>query len=229
MINRRLCKSKKFARLKSDRSRVLYVLMYTHTDCEGRINGDPEEIKTDCCPYLRYSKQKIAESVIDLADVELIKLYEVDYKPYIEFVDFDVNQPGLRKDREAPSTMPSPELVGSKSGATPALYLSLKLRLIKEVIKEEKEIDFDAENYIFLNIKDKDLIFWKTTYPACNIESELNKMADWLISNPKKRKKNYRRFISNWLSRTQDKGGSKTSTADEIDAWAEKQARKEEK
>ena len=107
--------------------------------------------------------------------------------------------------------------------------ITTKERDTKETITKENRTDFDFENYVFLNIKDKDLIFWKTTYPACNIESELNKMADWLISNPKKRKKNYRRFISNWLSRTQEKGGSKTSTADEMDAWAKRQAEKEKK
>jgi len=31
--------------------------------------------------------------------------------------------------------------------------------------------------------------------------SELEKMNAWLVSNPKKRKKDYPRFINNWLSR----------------------------
>lgn len=93
----------------------------------------------------------------------------------------------------------------------------------------EPKIYFDFEKREWINTKDKDLIFWKTTYPACNIEAELRKMADWLISNPKKRKKNYRRFITNWLSRTQDKGGSTTTSEDEMDAWAKRQAEKEKK
>ena len=36
-------------------------------------------------------------------------------------------------------------------------------------------------------------------------------MREWLLANPSKKKKNYRRFITNWLTRTQDKGGSKKS------------------
>ncbi|GAH01811.1 unnamed protein product, partial [marine sediment metagenome] len=35
-----------------------------------------------------------------------------------------------------------------------------------------------------------------------------SKNIEWLLANPDKRKKNYRRFIVNWLTRTQDKGGS---------------------
>ena len=34
-------------------------------------------------------------------------------------------------------------------------------------------------------------------------------MKEWLLSNPSKRKGNYRRFITNWLSRSQERGGSK--------------------
>jgi len=104
-----------------------------------------------------------------------------------------------------------------------------KNRIDKKKVEAAKAIYFDFEEVKWINIKDKDLIFWKMIYPACNIESELNKMADWLLSNPDKKKIRYRRFISGWLSRTQDRGGSKTASTDEINAWAEKQAKKEKK
>lgn len=127
MINKRLCKSKKYAQLTSDRSRVLYVLMYINADREGRVDGDPEEIKDEFCTKLKYTHRKIAESVIELHDVGLIKLYEVNDRPYIQFLEFDKYQPGLRKDREATSEIPDP--VRSRSGLTPSLYLSLSLSL----------------------------------------------------------------------------------------------------
>ncbi|KKL74300.1 hypothetical protein LCGC14_2066250, partial [marine sediment metagenome] len=34
-------------------------------------------------------------------------------------------------------------------------------------------------------------------------------MKEWLRSNPDKKKSRYRRFITNWLSRSQERGGSK--------------------
>jgi len=46
-------------------------------------------------------------------------------------------------------------------------------------------------------------------YSACHLKSELIKMREWLLANPDKKKKNYRRFIINWLIRTQDRGGTK--------------------
>jgi hypothetical protein len=42
-------------------------------------------------------------------------------------------------------------------------------------------------------------------YPNVDIVHELGMMDDWLDSNPRRRKKNYRRFITNWLKAEQRK------------------------
>ncbi|MFH2049717.1 MAG: hypothetical protein ABIJ12_09745, partial [bacterium] len=132
MINRRISKSDKIKDLKYDRSRVLYFMIYPWLDCEGRYSADPIDIKEDCCPRLRYSKRQIAESMIDLADSGLILLYEDDDgKPYLEYTRFEEFQIGLKKNREAPSKIPIPDLVRINSGVTPSLYLSLSLYLKK--------------------------------------------------------------------------------------------------
>lgn len=53
------------------------------------------------------------------------------------------------------------------------------------------------------------IALWKETYPGVNVEQELKRMIAWLDSNPARRKtrKGIDRFINNWLSREQDKGG----------------------
>lgn len=207
MIDKRISKSKKFAALKHERSRVLYFMMLPHLDVDGKFTGDPEEIKEDCCPKLKHSVHKIAESVIELADVGLLKLYEVDGRPFIKYAKFSDFQLGIRKDKEAPSRLP--DQVRTKDGPTPSLYLSLKLRLRKEGKgTESNTIYFDFQNRKWLNITVEDKSGWKAAYPACDIELELYKMREWLLANPERKKKNYRRFIVNWLSKTQDQGGS---------------------
>jgi len=214
MINQRLGKSKKYSKLISDRSRVLYVLMYTHADQEGKFTGDPDDVKIECCPYLKYSMRKIAESIVDLHNVDLLNLYEVEGKCYIQFIDFEDNQPGLRKDREAPSVIPdplNPDQLRSESGPTPALYLSLSLSLSKLNIRSKDtsmKIEFSFEERKFTGITEDDVNGWKEAFPVVNVSGELKRMREWLLSNPGKRKKNYRRFITNWLGRDQEKGGS---------------------
>lgn len=207
MIDKRIAKSKKLAALKHDRSRVLYFMILPHLDVDGKFTGDPEEIKEDCCPKLKYSILKIAESIIELADFGLLKLYEVDGRPFIKYTKFNDFQFGIRKDKEAPSRIP--DSVQTKDGPTPSLYLSLSLKLRKEGKGIETDyIDFDFQNRKWLNIKIEDKSGWLAAYPACDIDLELHKMREWLLANPLKKKSNYRRFIVNWLSKTQDQGGS---------------------
>ena len=73
----------------------------------------------------------------------------------------------------------------------------------------KSKINFNFETGEWENIPEEDIDRWKKTYPACDIRQELLEMADWLLNNPQKRKKNYRRFISNWLSREQERGGTR--------------------
>ncbi len=68
-------------------------------------------------------------------------------------------------------------------------------------------IDFDFSTGDFSNITERHLQIWAKAYPAVDISMELQRMAAWLIANPKNRKSNYARFITNWLLRDQERGG----------------------
>jgi len=58
------------------------------------------------------------------------------------------------------------------------------------------------------DISDKDLKEWREAYPAVAIGRQIKVMHQWLLSNPAKaHRKQWRRFITNWLSRQQEKGG----------------------
>lgn len=65
-----------------------------------------------------------------------------------------------------------------------------------------------GEEYPFY---DSDIIQWKELYPAVDVMQELRNMKGWCISNPTKRKtkRGINRFVNNWLSREQDKGGTR--------------------
>lgn len=45
---------------------------------------------------------------------------------------------------------------------------------------------------------------WKEAYPALSLDAELAKASAWIIANPKNKKSNYARFLTNWLARAQD-------------------------
>lgn len=59
-------------------------------------------------------------------------------------------------------------------------------------------------------VTDEVMKVWERAYPAVNIRQELNKMIAWLLANPKKApRKLYFKFATDWLSRTQDRGGTR--------------------
>lgn len=55
---------------------------------------------------------------------------------------------------------------------------------------------------------------WSELFPAVDVMQELRKMKSWLDSNPSRRKTNrgILRFVNSWLSKEQDKGGSRRDT-----------------
>lgn len=55
---------------------------------------------------------------------------------------------------------------------------------------------------------------WRRAYPAISIDAEVSKAAAWLVANPKNRKSNYARFLTNWLARAQDKAPAQGGGSD---------------
>jgi len=214
MIDKRVSMSKKLGGV-SDKARTLYFMIYPHLDRDGRIAFDDlDDLKVEIIPYFKdWNTKKIADSLNELAGIRLIILYPDDKKIAMEFIRFEDFQ-DLRYDREAKSKVPDPPRTPESSGGyriNPAISpLSLSLSIRKEGRKEER-IYYDFESSKWKNITEKDMAFWAEAYPACDIKHELLAMADWLESNPEKKKSNYRAFISRWLKKQQDQGGSNKS------------------
>lgn len=55
-------------------------------------------------------------------------------------------------------------------------------------------------------VSSDDVVNWAVAYPAIDVMQELHKMYNWLDANPKNKKtsRGIKRFIVNWLSRSQD-------------------------
>lgn len=64
-------------------------------------------------------------------------------------------------------------------------------------------------------ITEFDVEGWNASYPAVDVMQQLRNMREWLLSNPtrKKTKTGIRRFITTWLAREQDRGGTRGQPA----------------
>ena len=66
----------------------------------------------------------------------------------------------------------------------------------------------------WIGIEHADRTAWAKAYPATNVDVELARADQWLKANPEKaHRSKWRRFITGWLSRCQDRGGTKGSQA----------------
>lgn len=53
----------------------------------------------------------------------------------------------------------------------------------------------------YFRIDETYLAEWERAYWPLNVRGELEKMILWLTANPRRRKKNYQRFVVNWLNK----------------------------
>jgi hypothetical protein len=53
----------------------------------------------------------------------------------------------------------------------------------------------------YFYIQGLQLATWRCLYPGVDIDGELEKMVEWLDANPRRHKRNYRRFAVGWLNK----------------------------
>jgi len=80
-------------------------------------------------------------------------------------------------------------------------------RSAKSKKKKDKtnEVKFDWTEDGFIGLTDERKASWADAYPYVDIGSELLVIHQWLLANPKKRKKQYMRFVNSWFARANDK------------------------
>jgi len=98
----------------------------------------------------------------------------------------------------SPSPSPSPSLenpfaAADESPSSPA-HATLK----------KSKASFDYATSKFIGLSGDMLTAWSEAYPAIDVRSEIANAKVWMLANPKNRKSNIERFLTNWLSRAQD-------------------------
>ena len=95
--------------------------------------------------------------------------------------------------------------------AKPKPETALALTAAKPASEPETKITWTIVGG-FENITDQDRQDWATAYPACTLDVQLAQMTQWLKANPAKaHKSQWRRFITGWLARSQERGGDVAS------------------
>jgi len=85
-------------------------------------------------------------------------------------------------------------------------------RLRAQSVSARSAVTFDFATATFAGITDDTIARWTAAYPAVDVPRTILQSAEWLAANPKQRKKNYSRFLTNWFGRTQERGGNRLPT-----------------
>jgi len=215
--------------------RLLFAGLWTLADREGRLECRPKRIRAELFPYDSFD---VAGMLDQLAARGFIRFYEVEGQKYLEIPTFTQHQHPHHGEKAACPAPQSPDesrQVLDKSGTSlgqiqdkPCTDRALNLvpSTLHLAPSESQSrpaaagrsatadaICWDSSEG-WQGITDGDREAWRTAYPACDIAQELARADQWLRGNPTKAKrKAWRRFVTGWLSRTQDRGGSRTGQA----------------
>lgn len=121
-VSRSIGQNEQLARVSLDAA-LLFTWCVPHVDVEGRMTGNPELIKATVCPLRpEITVGRIPGLLRQLVREGLVLWYETGGRQYLALPGFSRQQKGLRKDREAPSRIPSPQGKGAMlvGGADPS-------------------------------------------------------------------------------------------------------------
>lgn len=218
--------------------RLLFAGLWTLADREGRLEYRPKRIRAELFPYDAFD---VAGMLDQLAARGFIRPYEVDGQKYLEIPTFLTHQhphpsektscpppsevaTAVKNNCKSVTSRENSRQVSEEQGTKPSLYLVPSTSHLAPSESQSRPADagrsatadaicWDSSEG-WQGITDGDREAWRTAYPACDIAQELARADQWLRGNPTKAKrKAWRRFVTGWLSRTQDRGGSKTGQA----------------
>lgn len=221
IIKESICTSDSIDLLTPFEETVFYRLI-VNCDDYGRMDARPKILAAKLFPLKDIRAKQMEDALRKLTSAELVRLYYVDSKPFLQMNTWDRHQqirakkskyPGpeeadsnlITDDSKCNQTIADVPVIQSNQNPNPNTnpYYSAEQTCVSSPQVVSLTLNDGSEYGITQDQIDK----WVQLYPAVDVMQELRSMKGWLDSNPKKRKtKNgILRFVTGWLSRSQDK------------------------
>lgn len=198
---------------------VFWRRLINRVDDFGRTEAHPALLRAKIFP-LQLNKVRdadVSRLLLECEQAGLLYAYCVEGKQYLQMQKWEV---GRAKESKHPP--PPEQMFASVNGCIQAqtnvpdsdsdsdtVLQSVSTKPPSE-LPPTKRVVWSAGDG-FGGLIEADWKRWKGAYPAVNLKSEVKRASEWLLANPKKVKKQPYRFLTNWLSRCQEKGGSAPS------------------
>lgn len=215
---------------------VFYRLMVSADDygCfDGRINI----LKNELFPAKdNVTKKAVQDAILRLTSVGLLCEYTVNDKPYVFFPNWEKHQRVRNKKRKYPEppeyltanccqlTADCPPESESESESESEMEANASCAE-PEPVSAPPVISLPLNDGTEYGVSPGQLLELQNLYPAVDVMQQLRNMLGWLNSNPSRRKtkRGILRFITSWLSKEQDRGGTRSAayTQQPKKSWAE--------
>ena len=215
IIKESICTSDNIDQLTPFQETVFYRLI-VNCDDYGRMYARAKILASKLFPLKDIRVSQMEEALRALTSAELVILYEVDGKPFLQMKTWERHQ----TIRAKKSKYPSPES-GNKLSASNCKQMQADAsKCPRNPIQSESESNtnictaasaapvatltlVDGSQY---GITEEDAKQDEKAYPAVNVRQEYLQMERWLNANPRNRKtrSGIRRFINSWLGRAQN-------------------------
>ena len=206
----------------SPEAEVCFYRLLVVSDDLGRMDARPAIVRARCFPLKEQSNliSKIEIWLEELSKAGLISRYLVENRPYLMIANWDQR---VRSSGKYPAPVDG-QLTVTRHTDDGQVTASGGLGLGKGKglgASKQNDVLFEAASGSW-SVPDMLQSKWGEAYPALSLGNELSSAAAWLIANPKNQKSNYARFLTNWLSRAQDKAGRAGggTSAHNANSWA---------
>lgn len=203
--------------------RISFIGLWCASDREGRFKWEPRKLGVQILPYDLVDFSRVLDALMTRG---FVWRYRVDDACYGAIPSFTKHQ--VINNREKASELPEPlQILGSDACSTrdPRVTHAGKAEGkgregnmegkgrnsfapngTSSDSKPKESIAWNFESG-FSGITDEDMNEWAIAYPALDLKAQIGRAGQWLKANPHKRKKQIRRFLTNWFNRSQERGG----------------------
>ena len=226
ILKESICRSEEIDSLSWFEEVLFYRLIVTCDDY-GRYDGRAKVIKGTCFPLKDITEKDIDKALNKLASVGLVKVYEVQQKPYLQLVTWGEHQrirnqkskyPEYDSDCDILLTIDSnsrqKRANDNNCGQNQAQVKSSHDTVVE--LKQPEQVEPPVITLLLntgeeYGISQSNVYEWSELYPAVDIMQCLRNMKGWLMANKSKRKtiRGINKFIITWLQNEQDKGGTR--------------------
>ena len=211
ILKESICRSEEIDSLSWFEEVLFYRLIVTCDDY-GRYDGRAKVIKGTCFPLKDITEKDIDKALSKLSAVGLVKIYEIQEKPYLQLITWGEHQRIRNQKSKYPEYDPKCDIlltIDSKRQQEQANDSNCEQNQSEQV--EPPVITLLLNTGEEYGISQSNVYEWSELYPAVDIMQCLRNMKGWLMANKSKRKtiRGINKFIINWLQNEQNKGGTR--------------------